>query len=126
MHLAERIGVTVARHSAGGDRRLQLRASLVVGVESGFEVVTLELCFGVKERRIGSRVTRAEGVGAATQAPEFGFKFVHRGLSSEKWCHAASLRTEQRFAKTGAVVRATWRSDCCGVRQNERPATHRW
>ncbi|MEH2566541.1 hypothetical protein [Bradyrhizobium sp. AZCC 2289] len=76
-----RIGLRTAhdRHGRGISRTV------------GLKVVTLELCFGVKERRIGSRVTRTEGVGATTQAPKFGFKFVHRGLSSEKWCHAASL-----------------------------------
>jgi hypothetical protein len=43
LHLGERIGAAVAGHRAGGDGGLQLRASFVVRIEIGFEVVALEL-----------------------------------------------------------------------------------
>jgi hypothetical protein len=66
LHLAERIVVTVARHSAGGDRRLQLRTSLVVG-GIGFELIALELRFGVKERRVRCRMVAAQGLGASAE-----------------------------------------------------------
>ncbi len=80
LHLAERIGVTVARHGAGGDRRLQLRASPVVGIVIGFEVIALELGFRLQKRRIRSRVAAAQSFGASTERRQFGLSFSIMGF----------------------------------------------
>jgi hypothetical protein len=43
-------------------------------------VVTLQFQFCVKEHRVGSRMARAEGLGASAQLRQFGFEFFHEGF----------------------------------------------
>ncbi|KOY05055.1 hypothetical protein AF336_38805, partial [Bradyrhizobium diazoefficiens] len=64
-------------HSAGGDRRLQLRAGLVIGIKIGIEVVTLEFRFGVIVGRFRSGMAAIQGCGARAQRGQFGFKLFH-------------------------------------------------
>ena len=77
LHLHERVRVTVAGHRARGDRGLQLRAGLVIGIKIGIEVVTLELRFGVIVGRLRSGMTAIQGCGAHAQRGQFGFKFFN-------------------------------------------------
>ena len=91
LYLSQSIGKTVPRQCAGCNGRLQLCAGLFVSVEISFQQVDLELCLGINQGRVGSRMAAAQRLGASAQRREFGFDFFHRGFPFEQKCHAASI-----------------------------------
>ncbi|NOJ40320.1 hypothetical protein [Bradyrhizobium australiense] len=120
LHLPERIEVTVARHGASSDRRLQFRANLVIGIEIGFEMMALELRFRFQKRRVRCCMAAAQVLGATAERRQFGVKVFHEGFSSEECCHAEKPRDAGLICEGSTCGVRQRTSDCCGAHQKWR------
>ncbi|QQO33195.1 hypothetical protein JJC00_32455 [Bradyrhizobium diazoefficiens] len=87
LHLRKRVGIAVSRQRAGGDGCLQLCARLIIRIEFGFEVVTLQLELGVRERRLGGGAAVVQSTGAHGASP-VRLEVFHGRLLSKEWFHA--------------------------------------